>query len=76
MLGLLEKEEALKGTLAKTEKAVELVESSPRPTASTEMPHHLVVFKTRVQEGLDEVNRQRIAAFNSLSLSEVMQTSI
>ena len=76
MLDLLVKEEALSCTLVKADKAIEVTTSSLPSKTSTRTLCHLDAIKTRVQEGLEEVTKQRVKAYNSLSLSEVMQTSV
>ena len=76
MLDLLEKEEALSRTLVKADKAKNVSISSLPSKTTTRTLRHLDAIKARVQEGLDEVTKQRVMAYNSLSLPEVMQTSV
>lgn len=76
MLDLLEKEKGLSCTLVKANRAIEATTSSPPSQTSTRTLRHLDAIKTRVQEGLTAVTKQRVMAYNSLSLPEVMQTSV
>lgn len=76
MLDLLEAEEALTGSLVNAEKAMELAPALTRPTSSLMALDYLQVIKTRVQQGLEEVNRRRTVAFKRLPLSDVINTVV
>lgn len=68
MLSLLEAEQALKDTLQKTEKAIELAPVKPGPFGSTGKSEYLEAVKTRAIEELQKVNNERITIFNQFPL--------